>query len=127
MLDASALLIVQPITTVSVPAKLYEYMAAGRPVLALAEPGGETAAVVEKSGAGLAVHANDEDAILRGLLGLIGRATAWVRVAPDAYDGNRRASEVARLLHSIVPDGVVSTRTRPATVAHSIGTEGTRS
>ena len=48
MVDASALLIVQPVTTVSIPAKLYEYMAAGRPILALAEPGGETAELVDR-------------------------------------------------------------------------------
>ena len=36
--------------TIGVPAKLYEYLGAGRPILALAEPHGDTAAVLRQSG-----------------------------------------------------------------------------
>jgi hypothetical protein len=39
-----------PGRTIGVPAKLYEYLGAGRPVLALAEPGGDTAAILRDSG-----------------------------------------------------------------------------
>ncbi len=99
MINASALLVVQPVTTVSVPAKLYEYMAAGRPVLALAEPGGETAAVVRRTGAGIAVPSDDEAAIERALLELIATsADAFTRVDPAAYDGELRAAQLGRLL-----------------------------
>jgi glycosyltransferase involved in cell wall biosynthesis len=39
-----------PGRTIGVPAKLYEYLGAGRPVLALAEPDGDTAQVLKDSG-----------------------------------------------------------------------------
>lgn len=39
-----------PGRTVGVPAKLYEYLGAGRPILALAEPNGDTAAILRASG-----------------------------------------------------------------------------
>ncbi len=39
-----------PGRTIGVPAKLYEYFGAGRPILALAEPAGDTAAILRASG-----------------------------------------------------------------------------
>jgi glycosyltransferase involved in cell wall biosynthesis len=39
-----------PGRTIGVPAKLYEYLGAGRPVLALAEPAGDTATILRDSG-----------------------------------------------------------------------------
>jgi glycosyltransferase involved in cell wall biosynthesis len=106
MLDASALLIVQPITTVSVPAKLYEYMAANRPVLALAEPGGETAEIVRRSGAGVAVAADDEEAIERAFVSLaIGRHEPFAQVDPAAYDGALRAHQITRILSDVADHG----------------------
>jgi glycosyltransferase involved in cell wall biosynthesis len=39
-----------PGRTIGVPAKLYEYFGAGRPILALAEPDGDVAAVLRQSG-----------------------------------------------------------------------------
>ncbi len=39
-----------PGRTIGVPAKLYEYLGAGRPILALAEPNGDVAAVLRASG-----------------------------------------------------------------------------
>lgn len=103
MVDASALLIVQPVTTVSIPAKLYEYMAAGRPILALAEPGGETAALVERSRAGVAVLAEDEAAIAAGLASVVRLARAgFTPVDRRIYDGDVRASELREILHGAV-------------------------
>jgi glycosyltransferase involved in cell wall biosynthesis len=103
MMNASALLIVQPVTTVSVPAKLYEYMAAGRPVLALAEPGGETARVVTRSGAGVVVPSHDEDAIARALVSLArSRDAGPPHVNPAEYDGELRARQLAHLLFDVV-------------------------
>ena len=99
MLDASALLIVQPVTTVSIPAKLYEYMAAGRPILALAEPGGETATLVDATRAGITVLADDEAAIVRGLGALVRLARdGFAPVDRRAYDGAVRAAELQTVL-----------------------------
>lgn len=40
----------QPGRTIGVPAKLYEYLGAGRPILALADRNGDTAAILQASG-----------------------------------------------------------------------------
>jgi glycosyltransferase involved in cell wall biosynthesis len=102
MLDASALLIVQPVTTVSIPAKLYEYMAAGRPILALAEPGGETASLVEDTRAGLTVLAEDEAAIARSLGALVRLSRdGFTPVERRAFDGNVRAAELRLVLERV--------------------------
>jgi glycosyltransferase involved in cell wall biosynthesis len=98
MLNASALLVVQPITRVSVPAKLYEYLAAGRPILALAEPDGATAAVVAESGAGIVVSPADGAGIDRALAQLIGGTLRRPDIDRSLYDGALRAAELGALL-----------------------------
>ena len=99
MIDASALLIVQPITTVSIPAKLYEYMAAGRPILALAEPGGETATLVAGSGAGVVALADDEASIEHALVSLVQLVRdGFTPVDRRAFDGELRAAELRTVL-----------------------------
>jgi hypothetical protein len=51
MILADALLVVQAANSnYQIPAKLYEYLRAGRPVLALTDPRGDTAAVLRQSG-----------------------------------------------------------------------------
>lgn len=101
MLDASALLILQPVTTVSIPAKLYEYLVAGRPILALAEPGGETANLVLRSGVGVVALAEDEDAIEAALVAVVDRSQQpGVPVAPQLYDGALRAAELEHVLRT---------------------------
>jgi len=52
----------------TVPSKLQAYLAAGKPILAALE--GEGARVLAESGAGLAVPAEDPDALVRAVLGM---------------------------------------------------------
>jgi colanic acid biosynthesis glycosyl transferase WcaI len=51
----------------SVPSKTYSILAAGRPVIASVDPGTEIARLVENSGAGVAVGAEDESAFIAAL------------------------------------------------------------
>jgi glycosyltransferase involved in cell wall biosynthesis len=96
--SASALLLLQPGTTMSVPAKTFEYLAAGRPVLALAEEG-ETAEIVRASGTGVAVAPADEEAIEHGLLRIIEIASRPTDHAPrDLFDGGYRSAEMMAIL-----------------------------
>ena len=114
MVDASALLIVQPVTTVSIPTKLYEYMAAGRPILALAEPSGETADLVTRSGAGVTVLADDEAAIEDALVSLVCMAgAAFAPVGRQAYDGTVRATELRAILSRTIAGTVASPAAPP--------------
>jgi glycosyltransferase involved in cell wall biosynthesis len=102
MRSASALLLVQPGTTVSVPGKAYEYLAAGRPVMALAEEG-ETAELVRASGAGVSVRPDASvEAIEEGLLTLIGMARDYTPPDLKHYDGWVHAAATTALLARMV-------------------------
>jgi hypothetical protein len=99
MVSASALLLVQPVTTVSVPGKAYEYLAAGRPVLALAEEG-ETADLVRASGIGVSIRPDaGGDAFEAALMKVIEIASRSFRPPPPTlYDGRVHAVTAAALL-----------------------------
>jgi glycosyltransferase involved in cell wall biosynthesis len=67
------LLIHTPGSRLGVPAKLYEYLGAGRPILALAEPDGDISWVLRESGACSRIAASTETpGIKQALLELIG-------------------------------------------------------
>ena len=77
MRRASALLILQAGTAMAIPGKLYEYLAAGRPVFALCEEG-EMADLIRAHRLGIAVGPTDEAEIERGLRQLLDApADAW--------------------------------------------------
>jgi glycosyltransferase involved in cell wall biosynthesis len=99
--SASALLLLQPGHAVAVPAKVYEYLAAGRPILAIAE--GETAAIVQRSGIGVAAAGDDEEAIVAALERVMQMAAHPI-VAPgrEMFDGALRAAEIGAVLSDVV-------------------------
>jgi glycosyltransferase involved in cell wall biosynthesis len=102
MAAASCLLALQPGTTVSVPGKLYEYLAIGRPILAIAEEG-ETADLVRASGLGKAVLPHDEAAIEDALVELMKESTREVsRPSPHLYDGNMAADYAITLIEQLI-------------------------
>jgi glycosyltransferase involved in cell wall biosynthesis len=101
MAAANCLLLLQPGTTVSIPGKLYEYLALGRPILALAEEG-ETSNLVRASGLGVAVAANDERAILGAIVATIAAKNDLVRPVPRAlFDGNAAAGEALQIVINV--------------------------
>lgn len=69
MLDADGLLLFQgAYVNELIPAKLYEYIRAGRPILALTDARGEAAQVIEASGTGTVIPIDAPDAIMQGLV-----------------------------------------------------------
>jgi glycosyltransferase involved in cell wall biosynthesis len=105
MRSASALLLLQPGHAVSTPGKLYEYLAAGRPILAIAEEG-ETADLVRRSGFGVSVAPGDQDAIVRALASTMRMAREEVPSAPrELFDGTVGAARIAAVLESLVRRG----------------------
>ena len=115
MMAASALLLVQPGHPLSIPAKAYEYLATGRPVLAIADDG-ETANLIRTSGAGLVVSGNDEAGMAQAL-GQLVSGTANVRPAdPIWFDGEQRAAEVAELFDALLADRAPVGRTSAGSV-----------
>jgi colanic acid biosynthesis glycosyl transferase WcaI len=55
----------------SVPSKTYSVLAAGRPVIASVDPGTEVAKLVDRSGAGIAVPAEDPEAFTKAIRQLV--------------------------------------------------------
>lgn len=50
-----------------IPAKVYEYLRVGRPILALADTAGETARLVASTGAGLVAPIDDSEALVKSI------------------------------------------------------------
>jgi colanic acid biosynthesis glycosyl transferase WcaI len=74
MLLASADILLVPLdrdkSAISVPSKLYNFMAAGRPILGLTTNDSEVAAVIRGTGSGLSVLPDDSEAMGAAILGL---------------------------------------------------------
>jgi glycosyltransferase involved in cell wall biosynthesis len=105
MLSAAALLIVQPGTTVSIPGKLYEYLATGRPILAMAESG-ELSDLVGRSGVGVTADPRDEADLERALIEVVALATSELRPpARELYDGAVQAELTAAILAGVLKRG----------------------
>ena len=111
-----------------VPAKVYEYIGAGRPILALAEPDGDLAWVLRESGLPHRIAPISDPAAIRlALLDLIddpaGRAAG---PPPSRRDGpftrEHLAGRLGALLDRIAPPGTVGTRPGPA--RHQRATHG---
>ena len=102
MAGADVLLLMDtPGRTVGVPAKLYEYIGAGRPVLALGERGGDLAQVLEQSGIPYRIAPpDDRDAIAAALAELAHlSADGWpARSDPHRFSREAIAGRLAALL-----------------------------
>jgi glycosyltransferase involved in cell wall biosynthesis len=103
-----------------IPAKTFEYLYAGAPVLALVAPGGATARVIERSGAGSAADPSDRASVHALLENLANarpespeereRSRAARRLHPEITKFERRhlARELAGILDAIVPRRVTN-------------------
>ena len=114
MTSASCLLLLQPGTTVSIPGKLFEYFAAGRPVLALAEEG-ETSDLVRASG-GVAVLPEDQPAIEAAIQSLVQNGQAPHELPSlELFDGALRTRELVAVLENMSrpPLARLRTSTKP--------------
>ncbi len=104
MLAADGLLVLQGAScNAQVPAKLYEYLRAGRPILALTDASGDTARTLEAAGAGTIVpldSASEIEAALPRFLEEI-RTNAWRRATSSTiatYSREAQAGRLAQLL-----------------------------
>jgi glycosyltransferase involved in cell wall biosynthesis len=114
MLGAEALLLLQAANcNDQVPAKLYEYLRARRPIVALTDPRGDTAAVLRGAGIHRVAPLDDAGAIA-GFLADAARGTGPALVATeDAIAGASRAGRaraLAALLGDVVARGAVAPR-----------------
>ncbi|MFH1681178.1 MAG: glycosyltransferase [Candidatus Eisenbacteria bacterium] len=98
--ESDLLLLIQTGTDVQIPRKVYEYMAVGRPILALVT-GGATESLVRRENAGWVVHPDDPAGIERTLLAAIGGAPAPRPPHPERYDFRRLTGMLARVLEEV--------------------------
>ena len=89
-----------------IPAKLYEYLRAGRPIFALTDPRGDTANVLTDAGVPTIAPLDSKEQIMRGLvefLSLIGEGHAPIPLNTEVIKHSRQARtvEFAKLLDSI--------------------------
>jgi len=104
MLTVDALLILQAANcNHQVPAKLYEYLRARRPILALTDPAGDTATTLRKAGIDTIAPLDSKDAIMAELTRFIGLASAGQAplATPSTIEANSRrarAGELGQLL-----------------------------
>jgi len=83
--ESDVLLILQPGTSMSIPGKIFEYIAMRKKILALT-PAGATADVVRRHGLGLVVEPDDAHAIQTALLHLV-KEFRNGGITPPAVDG----------------------------------------
>ena len=102
--DSEALLLILPEAggrgTGVIPGKVFEYVAAERPILAAVPPSGAAAKLIDEIGAGIVAPVDDVDALRAALVELYGR---WkrdelsVELAPDVRERLSRRARVAEL------------------------------
>lgn len=104
MLDTDSLLVLQASNcNEQIPAKLYEYLRAGRPILALTDPEGDTAAVLRSAGLTSMARLDDQHAIETTLVAFLERVrndsepkAEPTVVASSSREG--RAAQLARVM-----------------------------
>lgn len=107
MLNADGLLIFQSsYCNHQIPAKLYEYFRAGRPVLGLTDPKGDTAAAMRAAGLDTIADITDSEDIARLLRQFYagskdGTNVGVKRSVADTYSRRLRTRELARLLDTV--------------------------
>ncbi len=107
MLGAQALLVLQDAgCNDQIPAKLYEYLRAGLPVLGLTDPAGDTAWVMRQAGLSAIARLEDAGAIAAVLVEFVGdvragRAARPAEAAVAAASRRGRAESLAALLDGL--------------------------
>jgi glycosyltransferase involved in cell wall biosynthesis len=108
MLRADGLLIFQGLpSNPAIPAKLYEYLRAQRPIFAMAHAGGDTARLLQDMRVGVIVPLDDREQIANGLMAFLdelssGRAAVPTEQEVKRHSREARAAELARIFDDIV-------------------------
>jgi glycosyltransferase involved in cell wall biosynthesis len=93
-----------------IPAKVYEYMRLGKPILALTDAGGDTAALLRQCGGATIVNLADEHAIAAALPEFLESLRMRTHTLPDAsqvglYSRESQARDLARCLSATTCPG----------------------
>jgi glycosyltransferase involved in cell wall biosynthesis len=111
MLRADGLLLFQAANcNLQIPAKLYEYLRARRPILAITDPAGDTARTLREAGIDTIVRIDSKDDITGGFMKFVEsvqRGTAPTATPESVRASSRRArvSELARVFDQVCESG----------------------
>ncbi|MGE0581069.1 MAG: glycosyltransferase [Steroidobacteraceae bacterium] len=106
MLAVDGLLVLQAANcNAQVPAKIYEYFRANRPIVALTDERGDTAETLRRAGTGLMAPLDSVDGIAAALRDFVQRTDSrqWQAMSPDVVDTfsrERRTAEIASIFNS---------------------------
>lgn len=118
MLRVDALLVMQASNcNAQIPAKIYEYLRAGKPILGLTDPAGDTAGVLRQAGMNDLARLDSTDEIARALLKLVndwrqGKALLPQPGAVQQASRRGRAQVLAALLAQATNADAAAARTR---------------
>lgn len=107
MLEVDALLLLQAANcNHQIPAKLYEYIRAGRPIVALTDSAGDTAATLRQAGVGSILPLDDRAALREALPGVLaGIRSGQIRGASDStasrFTRRAQAQQLASLFSAV--------------------------
>jgi glycosyltransferase involved in cell wall biosynthesis len=107
MMSAGGLLILQAANcNHQVPAKLYEYLRAGRPILALTDPAGDTAGALRQAGIDSIAPLDSSEAIMQAIARFVplargGQAPLASAETVAASSRRARTAQLARLLDQV--------------------------
>jgi len=110
MLDADGLLVMQAShCNAQIPAKLYEYLRARRPILALTDPAGDTAATLRGAGIDTIARLDNKEDIMEGVMRFITllrqrEAPLPPENASQHYSRRSRSSQLAQLLNEVLEE-----------------------
>jgi hypothetical protein len=114
MLNADGLLVLQGSScNCQIPAKIYEYLRARRPVLALTDPIGDTAATLRHAGIDTIGPLDERDGIMAALMDFVTRIRAGTAPLPSdevvrANSREARAARLARLLDKLLAENAAA-------------------
>ena len=109
MLDADGLLLFQGSTSnPAVPAKLYEYLRARRPIFALVDERGDTAAALRQANVGVRVPLDSSERIAAGLAEFLAQIRGGTMPAASAQEIERhsrraKAVELSKVFEELCP------------------------
>jgi glycosyltransferase involved in cell wall biosynthesis len=97
-----------------IPAKAYEYLRIGKPILALTTHTGDTAALLKEVGGGTIVNIASEDEIYEGLSAFAESLRKATQTLPDKariarYTRQAQASQLAKVLNGVIATPVSET------------------
>jgi hypothetical protein len=116
MLRADGLLVLQASNcNDQIPAKIYEYLRAGRPIVALTDPAGDTANALAAAGIAAIAPLDNSDAIAKALLDFVAAPSVGTLPSAGAVSAasrEGRTKQLAAQLDELAVDGRSGRKTR---------------